>query len=80
LENLSLKGVYTTTEAKCNLARKKDVSKKYLVALYNLIKYALRNYVLTSSISEGFTQFLSLCFFRVKSFRNEFFSMIDVSL
>jgi hypothetical protein len=60
--------------------KKKEVSKKYLTILYNLIKYAMKNYVLTTSMSLGYLKFLSLCFFRIKSFRNEFFNIIDVCM
>jgi hypothetical protein len=66
-----------TSEAQHILLKKKDVCRKYHTILNKLIKFALKTYVALSSMSEGYLKFLTLCFFRVKVFRDEFFEVMD---
>lgn len=59
------------------LAKKKEVGKKYHRILNSLIKYALKSYTGINIISEGYINFLGICFFRVKSFRDHFFQALE---
>jgi hypothetical protein len=57
--------------------RKKDVGRKYYMTFNKLIKFALCNYVTGNINSGGYLNFLTLSFFRVKIFREEFFGILE---